>query len=76
MTESLIRPRPRRWGWLIVTCGIAVIWSPGMRPYRLAVPALARPADRPARRQRRTASSGAAMNSRSSMSHQFLGGCV
>ena len=27
MTESLIRPRPRRWGWLIPTCLVAVIWS-------------------------------------------------
>lgn len=27
MTESLIRPRPRRWGWLIPTCLVAVVWS-------------------------------------------------
>lgn len=27
MTESLIRPRPRRWGWLIPTCVVAVGWS-------------------------------------------------
>ncbi len=27
MTGSLIRPRPRRRGWLILTCGVAVVWS-------------------------------------------------
>lgn len=27
MTESLIRPRRRRWGWLIPTCLVAVGWS-------------------------------------------------
>lgn len=27
MTDSLIRPRPRRWGWLILTCAITAVWS-------------------------------------------------
>jgi len=27
MTDNLIRPRPRRWGWLIPTCLVAVVWS-------------------------------------------------